>query len=408
MNTSIRLFISTLLSSIITYANVSYAASTLIFGDSLATGAATHPELKYDSQILLQVFDEQIKVTADKEQIVQYVGPENNNLNLVTPTYLRPTIREFRGGLDWAVTNLMDILSAHYLNTAEYSWGYLTATKLGWNKEVYMAARNGARIIDLPRQIDRYLSAGYKQFPEKIFILFTGNDLCGQSLDLVTKTEDFKKQMIRGLRYLLINGQASPAGTDIYVLNYLSVLQLVTGQSILDKEVVAHGQKTTCRKLRENAYQPMQGTMPSDQPRAAVNLSKRCDEFQFECSLLASFVPISLPPNPAAMCPTLFAHPKIVSGHVSQLANRVRAYRKATKESVGEMNRFAKTKYPSEDFKFYYLEDTGHITFEGEDIADDCFHLNLVGQKKLAEVVRKNILKLTDDAQSSSSDQGAQ
>ena len=89
------------------------------------------------------------------------------------------------------------------------------------------------------------------------------------------------------------------------------------------------------------------------------------------------------------MCPTLFGRNLDYRGDEQNtiLANRMRTFREALQKSVKNANAYADREGVA--VKFHYLSETEKLKFRAEDIANDCFHLSEVGQKRLAEIISK-------------------
>lgn len=349
--------------------------SVAVLGDSLATGAATHPALAFDAKVLWDVLDGRFGV-APKAADIPTVGPWTFSDPLEEPTRLWPGVREYFGGPDWVFRNALHSVARSYLDTEEYSWGYLVARGLSVPaKQLLIAAENGARVETIPRQIDRVLDATGGTLPARILMLFTGNDLCGPSLDHTTTPEDYGVALARGFSYLLRNGKSRPDGTDVYLLSHLGILQLLYEPSILSKSVRAFGTTLTCGDLRQQGYLPKDPTaydpgLPSD----------------------AWWFAMLMPPNPAAYCPTLFGvqgNDAAREEHINALANRIRAYRDVeARELARAMDLAAKAPGP---IRFHHVLGTADLQFQGEDIAQDCFHLSPLGQAKVARTVLKHM-----------------
>lgn len=350
------------------------------------------------------VFKQLVSVQPEKTpEVSTFLGP----LSLGAPDNLWYSEREFRGGMDWVFRHFFKRLSDEYLNTGEYSWGYLAARKSGFSPEnILIAGENGARMADLSRQADRVLDATKNQLPEKIYILFSGNDLCASHIKLLTPPDSYKKSLLEGLKYLYRNGEPAPNGTEIIVVGFLGVTQLLVSDDILDRKVLAFGEQMTCRELRARNYQS-----PLLDPAKARN----------EETVYFSHM---MPPNPSGYCPTLFALPMLARGEVglfsgaadtkpdqnqstkknepwklsgrtkarvdemvSLLSGRVRQFRTVSVEAVREVLDWAREQYPAKNMKVSYLYDTEKLVFEADDIAQDCFHLSPKGHIKIAEKV---------------------
>lgn len=341
-----------------------------IFGDSLATGAATHPALQFDTLVLWQIFQGSTSLIPRKAQLPADFQEEAQLERLLPPRRLWPSPREFYGGTDWIWRNALQSLSRAYLDTAEYSWGYMTGLKLGVAPhQIALASEDGARVERLPRQIDRLIDATEGILPKRLFVFFTGNDLCAMNAEGMTSSEEFGSDLYRGLRYLAKNGRVGPEGSDVYVLSYLSVMQLLTSDSILNKKVHAFGDETTCRELKANGFRP--------------KVTPAVQALPEDAWFFAAF----MPPNPAGFCPTLFA-PKGESEKKQEkrfgiVANRIRDFREEQAKVVGRLAR----EFSQEKLRFHLVEDTAGIQFQGDDIGGDCFHLSVSGQAKVARAV---------------------
>lgn len=322
-------------------------------GDSLSTGAATNAALTFDAEDLWKVF----------------TGATNVGVDRPAPRRLWPSTREFRGSADWVFRHLIQSLSRKYLDTEELSWGYLVGERLGIPaSHIAIAGEDGARTDDAVRHVDRVLDANGGLLPRRLFLFYTGNDLCAPTVSLTTPPEEFQEALQRGLSYIARNGGLSGEGSDVYVVGYLSVLQLLHSDEILAKKVKAFGEEITCRALREQLYQPKD---PAYLPKLPPE---------------AWYFPRFMPPNPAEFCPTLFGLQALPGAKkdeiIGALANRIRDYRKIQVEAV----QAAQVVAPA-NLRFHYIAETTNLTFGADDIAGDCFHLSAAGQQKIASAV---------------------
>jgi hypothetical protein len=347
-----------------------------ILGDSLSTGAATHPALEFDTLNLWRVFTGALPVAPRRGDLPADLAATLGD-PLPPPQRLWPSAREFFGGPDWVWRNTLQTLSRAYLDTAEYSWGYMLGAALGVPpRQIALAGEDGARVQNISRHMDRVLDASGGVLPRRVAILYTGNDLCGAAINQTTPAADFASDLASGLGYLARNGRPGAQGTDVYVLSYLSVLQLLTSDSILDKKVRAFGGEMSCRALREAGYrapEPASGA-------AAVVETLPADAWWFQAFM---------PPSPAAFCQTLFSPvgPEREQT-LNALANRIRDYRERQQEvvrSVGDRLGSAS------GIRFHYLAGTADVTFTGDDVALDCFHLSVAGQAKIARAALAGI-----------------
>ncbi len=353
--------------------------SIAFIGDSISTGAASHPQLTLSRKKLWEVFlgpDTLSPKAADLPQDLpwKYADP------LAKPRATWPTWRELFHGVQYTFLVFVNGISQTFLNTEEYSWGYQLGQGLGIkSSQIYIAAENGAKIGSLNRQIDRLLVARQGLLPHKVFILFTGNDICGPTLPMMTPADDFAAYLDKGLRYLS-RFPLPPGGTDVYVVAYLNVTQIVTNPSILEKSVLAFGDQTTCGTLHKQYFTPTE-----DQLKSSKDQLETTGETGFAPWFPWLFSSV-MPPSPAGMCPNLFAN--VSPETLSTVANRIRAFRQKSEEVVQNLQ---KTAPQPSDIRFHWLARSESVRFDGDDIAGDCFHLSPKGQGKLAVEVAKSL-----------------
>ena len=346
-----------------------YAGQVAFLGDSLSTGGAAHPYLQYDKSHFRSVFEGKVKLSPDDDYF-KFLNENGHGISeAAAPQRLPRAKREFLHPVFWFTDNLWTSFSSQFLDAEEYSWAYLTARKFGYDpKDILIAARDGERMHHGVRQVDRLLDYTNGQVPEKVFIFFSGNDLCANTLDTVTTGDAYEDKLMDTLKYLRRNGQAAPGGTKVYLMNPVGVLQVVTSASIQKKQVPYYGKTLTCREIQTK--KPV--------PGAGVQMEEDADLVDLAVNFIAS--------TPVGYCNTLFSIHDGDSQTQITLSNRLNQYRSALKSAAKKMNEFAGT-----DFVFYHLESSKDVLFEAEDIANDCFHLSLQGHYKIMDKVLGDI-----------------
>jgi hypothetical protein len=288
--------------------------------------------------------------------------------------------REFLGGLIWFYQNTLRSISQRYLDTPQYAWSMILASKFTPNPvDIYLGAEDGARLLASPRQLDRYLDAKSTTLPDKVFVFFTGNDLCGLTMSDVTSAQDYERHLTQLLTYINRNAHPAAAGTDIYVVDPLSIMQLVQSPDILDKEVPAHGKTMTCRSLQKSTLLELQSAA---QPGDIT-----------EPTYADAILPM-LPQRPNDYCMTVFT-----PDNTGALANRIRDYRARIKDVVDLFNKRMASKEVQQGYRYHHLEASGKLLFGAEDIANDCFHLSGFGHLKLAQSLYQEIQEKAATAQ---------
>ena len=349
-------------------------------GDSISTGAVTHPQLLYDPDRHWEIVTGNIALApvARTDQTLTS-EPTRSVTHWPSPQRLWPSYRTFIGGEFWLTSNIINAIGRLYIDTEEYAWTSILARRQGWPMNlVAIAAEDGARVEDIARQYDRVLDATGGRAPKRLFVYFTGNDLCAQSFEQLPTEAQFETALRRGLAYVYRNGRLPENGIDIYVPDYLGVVQLLTKPSIQSKEITAFSRSTTCKELRQERFSPPEDYHPARIPAEASYFSK------------------FLPPNLANICPTIFGGPGILLGEeerVTALANRIRSYRRAASNAIAASRTMAAEHWSKRIVRFNQVKTTGRLGFEGIDIASDCFHLSYRGQRRVADAVATELRK---------------
>ena len=352
------------------------AATFAFLGDSLSTGAVTHPALRFGHVQLRKIFTGGLRLDPPPATIGLLKDSSwHPAADFLAPVRLPVSDREFQSGVQWVRRHLLNGFSALYLDTEEFSWANLLARRLGARPdEVLIAAEDGARMLMAVRQADRVLDHNQGLLPDYVFIFFTGNDLCGPGVSFVTPVDEYATRLEEVIDYLFRNGRPARAGTRIVVLDPVGVMQLAVVPDILDKKVEAHGRTMTCRELQ---------AMPAAVPENPDAVEDVTDLF------LNMF-----PRSPVAWCPTVLLQGLSADESAeirTILANRIIGYRKAIGDVINSYNK--EEGMLPDGFSLQHVRGTGNLSFLGEDIAQDCFHLSLKGQMKVAGSVFQELQK---------------
>ena len=150
-----------------------------IIGDSISTGGATHQSLRFDMNRLMEILSGHREIEPEPKTLdwLRQQGIPFTD-SMPAPNRLRPSTREFQDGLTWFFKHFIMQLAQSYVDTEQYSWGYMVGTSLGIRPEnMLLAAENGARMQGAIRQIDRILDHTDGYLPNHVFLFFTGNDV---------------------------------------------------------------------------------------------------------------------------------------------------------------------------------------------------------------------------------------
>ncbi len=347
-------------------------------GDSISTGGGAHPSLSFDREVMEKIFRDEIDLKPDaryREELERKWGQAVPELG--APLRLPLSRREFGNPLTWVYERGFHYFSHRYLDAEEYSWGYLLSRQLSSSPDrVYIAARNGERAEDASRQIDRLLDATEGKALNHVFMFFTGNDICSAIGGLGTDPESYAEGVEKAVRYYARNARVPLDGVaHVWLLDPLGILQIVSSPSILNHKVRAYGQEMSCRDLQAGQFKA-QKAPPN--PNLGTDTSAQLAEL---------FVNV-FSVGPLAYCPGLFA----VHGAPSELQMKLGGLLTAYRAQLAKLP--AKLQDLPTHFKVHHVGATAEIVFQGEDMANDCFHLNLKGQLKIAETLRDEMQKV--------------
>jgi hypothetical protein len=340
-----------------------------VLGDSLSTGAGAHPDLKYDSMNLWRVVKGESVLKTDVAAIPE---PKKFNLGVTldAPKRLWPGARENDGGVNWIWSNSLQALSRVVLDTEEYSYGYLFGRALGFSPQnIWIAGDNGSKTEHAAVHAARVLESSGGDLPSHILMLYTGNDLCAPSWELMTDPKTYGEGLRRGIMFLAMNGKnSSTAPVNIYLPAFLPVVTLMSEPEILDKMINFYGSEISCREARKRLFSAPDSIDTKDQ----------------SIDPLFPLFSQMMPPNPALLCPTLFSVQADNSEKLSVLANRVRAYREVQQEIAAQINKEIAENSHLARINVVYLPSVERLKFSGSDVSGDCFHLSPAGHAKVA------------------------
>lgn len=364
--------LNSLLTLLVWSSPVAHANTIAFIGDSISTGAVAHPDLVYDASRLLEIF--RGTSVPDASRFADLFAEMDLPPNFEKPVRLWPTLREFNSSVEWLGINLIVGFSTSYLDFEYLSWGSFVGKKLGYPTDrILIAAQDGAKMKDGVYQVDRILTHLKGNLPEKIFIFFTGNDLCGPTMQFVTAVDDYKNFLASTLDFIT-KGTPASGGTEVYILSQLGILQISGSSKILNKKVQAHGKIMTCREVANY----------NGQFKVDETLAQRSPE-----TMLFNL----LPPSSASMCPTVFGKNFDDDGNDQRvrIASRIAGYR----DSGYDLTKKFADNWKGKGINFIFLDSPAELVFNEELIAEDCFHLSAAGQAKLAQNVTKEILSLS-------------
>ncbi len=343
-----------------------------VFGDSLSTGAVTHPDTKIDvAKIFGMVKDSEIYPIDPKAFGDSQADDENTPVRI-----LGRSDEDFFASLSSDLAGDVNKV----IETPMYSWGGQLADLENNRSSFLIAAENGARAsagaTQVGNLIERLNADGRPlALPAKVFIFFSGNDMCaGESFDEMTSPEDYAAGLQATIKKLMDEFSVFEKGTTIYVMSHLDLVSHFTNGDIFKEKTVtnADGDKLTCQKYLGLPEPKVFADGKID--LAKLNLKDLANENLYHpqkiCKSLLSLVP------GAGIEPVLDA---------DAAKKQLEAYRQGAEAMVKEMQ----ANISDERLSLVYVKDTESLTFAAEDIANDCFHLSVNGQEKIAAMMQK-------------------
>ncbi len=340
----------------------------IIFGDSLSTGAVTHPEIIMDPGLIVsqaskaEFYDPDLSLVGDGLTI---------NSDSPLRLYLDDAQNSdwFRRSFDNADRSVLKVVE-----TPVYSWGSHLGSYLGVaRKNIVLAAQNGAKAGGLSEEVQAFIAASAKQvdvtLPNRVFFFFSGNDLC-QELDgegPPTSSAIYGANLLQGIEELIAAFPAGPNGSQFYFLEHLDIEGMLYSSNNLATKVVPidSEESGSCIEYINNA------------PTSWKDLD--------EGSLRAKGY------HPAKFCGNLLAHIEgiEIDSRITkeELAAAIAGYRQETAVVIEGL----KVAHQEKNIEFRSIEGTASLAFNPEDLANDCFHLSVYGQKKIADVVLSEI-----------------
>jgi hypothetical protein len=345
------------------------AATIALIGDSISTGGASHSALAFDIDRMEAVISGRTPVGVD-QATVDFLSAEGIPAPYTGVERLGLSPREFTHPLVWMFNNFVTSMSTQFLDTEEFSWGYLLGRMRGDN--TIIAARDGEKSFQARLQIDRLLDGAPDTALDHVFVFFTGNDICAPHPSLVTTKNDYLANINDAVRYLIRNAKPKAGGglTHVWLLDPLGVSQIATSPAILNKKVTAYGKEVSCKDLQ------------SDQIEKDLVGNPTPNEASGRLGLRAILAQV-FQGGPYGLCPSLFNYHSTGSlEDLLPISNALQGYREGLTELSKNLNDVSPL------YRVQQINAPASIMFEADDIGNDCFHLSVKGQLKVAKAVK--------------------
>lgn len=350
----------------------------LVLGDSLSTGAVTHPDfqLDYDDIVVRAIHGDRMQPNA------AMVDGAPSTAVLAKPVRIGAPMKEVfsMGGDDKAAAALLKVIE-----WPELSW----ESQLGRREQrdverIMIAARNGGRTADAKDEVDTWLKAERENgktptLPREIMVFFSGNDLCRaeDAHDGPTPPEQYRAGLKAAVEALLSGAQAPAEGTKLVFVSHLDILQLVRTPELFAAKRIKLTDTQGPHELSCAEF------MKAHQDDRSIFTSKGT-----ESALLRYTY------HPMNNCHSVLAHahgldPAKAKVKLEDLEADMRAYREQLAALVDELK--ADQRLGTAGIEVKLVKATESLKVEPEDLANDCFHLSVAGQKKLSEAIQSEL-----------------
>lgn len=339
----------------------------LVFGDSISTGAVTHPNFTLDYEGILRS-----AITGEHTPSGAGVA---SPVRVGKPLAEIPTFGD-GGGNERAAKALLGAIE-----WPELSWGSNLATiEARPTDRVAIAARNGAQAKNAPEEVETWLEnrgAG-RALPPETYVFFTGNDLCRAEDDPepITAPEAFGASIAEAVRAFARAGQAPEGGATVYLVSHLDILQLAKTPDLLAKKRVI---VTDARGKRELSCSEF---LKEYEDATAKPLAQS----DFEGALLRFTY------HPMKSCASVLAHtagldPARAKVPLDSLSAQLSAYREQLAAVAAALPGDPDVQNAGVTVKL--ITTTHDLVMTPDDVANDCFHLSASGQRRLADAIAK-------------------
>lgn len=281
-------------------------------------------------------------------------------------------------------------LSDTFVDSHLLSFGQIIGHTLGAGRDqIINLAEDGQRIEKMIVQLQHLMSVlkdrfGRSQLPELVFSSFNANNMCHPSI-FEKSAEELKQEFVNHLRnsYEAISKMVpATLGTDFFVIANLDAVKVLTSQEILSKTVNISTEQRHCLDLRK--------------PYLEMNLSgKRNNDHQTISDKWANEIFEKTAKGLIGMCPAILGVDITDNNKIQHLRDIYRSYLEAQVEVASE--------YQPQLFKLgirlHFIKASSEIEFLSQDVGNDCFHPNFMGQIKIAATILKSRSELFQNIQ---------
>lgn len=340
----------------------------LVLGDSLSTGALTHPDSVVDAQQLWERIQDGEEFELDTALMGDGEGDGEPPVSRIDDGSQADFFAEVASDLKSDLQELIEFPA--------YSWASQLADLEDSEGVVALAAQNGARASAAESQASAFVAnlqdGGVDGvMPGKTFVFFSGNDLCqgNGSLDSVTAAKAYGESIENGVKTLLTNLKAPDGGATVYIIGHLDLAAFFSDGSVFDeKKIEVRGREMSCSDYLKDSEAP---TIKDGESLADAGQTQL-------------YHPVEICESMVSMVPGTGLEPAADPSKVKALIDD---YRSASRAEAERLNR----EFEGEGVSVAYVDAVEDLAFDSEDVSNDCFHLSVAGQKKIASAIQEAI-----------------
>lgn len=265
------------------------------------------------------------------------------------------------------------------------SFGQIIADILGaGSDQIINLAEDGQRIEKMIPQLQDLMNVikarfGHFQLPDIIFSSFNANNMCHPSI-FEKSVEELKQEYLTQLRlsYEAISHMVpAEGGTDFFVIANLDAVSVLTSQEILSKTVNMSTEQRRCLDLRKPYSDMITISKGSNEPQTTSKVRGKANSKDngFGREIFERAVK-----GLVGMCPAILGVDITDDEKIQHLKDIYRSYLEAQTAAAADYQ----PRLLSVGIRLHFVRATSEIEFLSQDVGNDCFHPNFMGQIKIA------------------------
>lgn len=263
------------------------------------------------------------------------------------------------------------------------SFGQIIADVLGAGRDqIINLAEDGQRIEKMIPQLQDLMNVlrarfGRFQLPDVIFSSFNANNMCHPSI-FEKSVEELKQDYLTQLRlsYEAISHMVpAEGGTDFFIIANLDAVKVLTSQEILSKTVNISTEQRRCLDFRKPYSDMITTSKGNNDPQTTAKVKGNDNGNGLGREIFERAVK-----GLVGMCPAILGVDITDDEKIQHLKDIYRSYLEAQTSAAADYQ----PRLLSVGIRLHFVHATSEIEFLSQDVGNDCFHPNFMGQIKIA------------------------